>query len=187
MAKAHQPHKVILTYEDYQHFPNDGNRYEILEGEVFVTPAPKTKHQLISGNLFVLLESYVRAKKLGRVFFAPVDVVLSRTSVVQPDLLYLSNDRMHLLTEKNVQGGPDLIVEILSEHTENHDRTVKMQLYQRNGVKAYWLIDPDSETLEVYELDDNRQFVHQATYQKDESFQPGIFPDFALTLSDLWA
>jgi len=187
MTKVAGVQRVILTYEDYQHFPNDGKRYEILEGELFVSPAPKTKHQIVSRNLLVMLHQHVSKHKLGEVLAAPTDVILSRTNVVQPDLLFLSSERLPLLTEKNVQGAPDLIVEILSEFTEEQDRTLKMQIYARHGVKEYWLIDPERETLEVYELDQqSRAFRHRATYQREESFQPRLLPKLALKLRELW-
>lgn len=187
MVKASGLQRIILTYEDYLRLPDDGKRYEVLEGELFVSPAPKTKHQIISGNLFAILHSHVRQRKLGRVLAAPTDVVLSRTNVVQPDLLFISNAHRKILTERNVQGGPDLVVEILSEFTEAQDRTLKMQIYARYGVQQYWLIDPDRETLEVYELDpESRSFRHRATYRRDETFQPLLFPALQLKLAELW-
>lgn len=186
MAKA-PVQKIVLTYEDYLHFPNDGRRYEILEGEVYVSPAPTTKHQTVVGNVFARLLEFVKRKKLGRVFVAPTDVVLSRTNVVQPDVLFLSNERLSLLTERNVQGAPDLIVEVLSEFTEEQDRTLKPQIYARHGVKEYWLIDPDRETLEQYELDpESRELRHAATYQRDETLRSKLLPGLALRLTELW-
>lgn len=187
MAKATGLQKIVLTYEDYLHLPDDGKRYEILEGELYVSPAPKTKHQTVLGNLFVILHQFVRRYKLGRVFLAPTDVVLSRTNVVQPDLLFLSNDRLRLLTEQNVQGAPDLIVEILSEFTEEQDRVLKMQIYARHGVKEYWLIDPERERLEPYELSPKtREFCHLATYRRDETLRSKLLEKFELKLMGLW-
>jgi len=187
MAKVSGIQKIVLTYEDYLHLPDDGNRYEILEGELHVAPAPKTKHQIVSLNLAAILHQHVRKHKLGRVLTAPTDVVLSRTNVVQPDLIFLSNERLHLLTESNIQGAPDLIVEVLSEFTEERDRTLKMQIYARHGVKEYWIIDPDHETLEVYRLDpESRALSHQATYQRDEEFSPKLFPELKIELAELW-
>jgi Uma2 family endonuclease len=177
--------KIILTYDDYVHLPNDGRRYEILEGELFVSPSPVTKHQRISRNLLAILHQHTYQHKLGEVFSAPTDVVLSRTNVVQPDLLFVSNDRKKIITEKNIQGGPDLMVEILSETSEEQDRVAKKQIYARHGVKEYWLIDPDTETLEVYKLDTKtRAFQHTATYQSDE--EPTLFPELKIKLSALW-
>jgi Uma2 family endonuclease len=187
MTRASGLQKIVLTYEDYLHLPNDGRRYEILEGELFVSPAPKTRHQIIATNLAETLNRQVRKHKLGRVLVAPTDVVLSRTDVAQPDLLFISSQRLKILTEQNVQGAPDLIVEILCEFTEEQDRTLKMQIYARHGVREYWLIDPDREVVEVYELDAKlRTFLHRATYQQDETMSSTLFPKLTVKLSALW-
>lgn len=179
--------KIVMTYDDYLHLPNDGRRYEILEGELFVSPAPVTKHQRISRNLLTILHQHTCQHKLGEVFSSPTDVILSRTNVVEPDLLFVSNDRKKIITEKNIQGAPDLMVEILSETSEEQDRTAKKQIYARHGVKEYWLIDPNTETLEVYKLNARtRIFQHTATYQSDESCQSSLFPGLKIKLRELW-
>ncbi len=133
--------KIVLTYDDYLCLPNDGKRYEVLEGELFVSPAPRTKHQIASGNLYAVLHQHVRKHKRGRVFSAPTDVILSQTNVVQPDLLFISNERKKIITEKNIHGAPDLIVEILSETSAEQDRTAKKQIYAATASKSIgWLI-----------------------------------------------
>lgn len=179
--------RVVLTYDDYLRLPNDGKRYEILEGEIFVSPSPMTKHQRISRNLLTILHRHVAQHKLGEVFSAPMDVVLSEINVVQPDLLFVSHARKKIITEKNIQGAPDLIIEILSETSAEQDRTTKKQIYARHGVKEYWLIDPDHGTVEVYKLDTKRRaFQHVATYQSDEVLQSALFPHLAIKLAELW-
>lgn len=145
--------KIILTYDDYVLLPNDRNRYEILEGELSVTPAPSTKHQTVLGNLFIVVARHVNQHNLGRVFFAPVDLILEPTSVLQPDLLFVSSARRHLITERAIEGAPDLVVENLSPATSRTDRVTKAQIYARHGVPAYWIVDPDEETVEVYLLE----------------------------------
>jgi Uma2 family endonuclease len=114
--------KIVLTYEDYVLLPNDRNRYEILEGELTVTPAPSTKHQTASGNLFVLLAHYIKERDLGKLFHAPIDLILESTSVLQPDLLFVSKARQHIITDRAVEGAPDLVIEILSPTTSRTDR-----------------------------------------------------------------
>ncbi|MCS6937489.1 MAG: Uma2 family endonuclease [Candidatus Bipolaricaulota bacterium] len=179
--------RIVLTYEDYLRLPNDGKRYEILEGEIVVSPSPVTKHQRISRNLLAILHHHVAQHKLGEVFSAPTDVVLSRTNVVQPDLFFVSHARQKIITEKNIQGAPDLVVEILSDTSEEQDRVAKKQIYARHGVKEYWLIDPDRETLEVYKLDAKaRAFKHVATYQSDETVRSTLLPNLEITLAELW-
>jgi Uma2 family endonuclease len=179
--------RVVLTYDDYLRLPNDGKRYEILEGEIFVSPSPVTKHQRISRNLLAILHRHVAQQKLGEVFSAPMDVVLSDINVVQPDLLFVSSARQKIITEKNIQGAPDLIVEILSETSAEQDRLTKKQIYARHGVREYWLIDPDRETVEVYRLEPKRRlFQHIATYQSDETLQSALFPSLEIKLAELW-
>ena len=145
--------KIVLTYEDYVQLPNDGNRYEILEGELAVTPAPSTRHQTASGNLFFLLTQHTREKDLGKLFNAPIDLILETNSVLQPDLLFVSKARQSIITERAIEGAPDLVVEVLSPATNRTDRVTKAQIYARHKAPAYWIVDPDQETLEIYLLD----------------------------------
>lgn len=138
------------TYEDYLDFPDDGKRYEIVDGEVYVTPAPLIRHQGIVGWLFVRMYEHVREHGGGRVFVAPVDVVLSPTDVVEPDVVFVADADTHRITRANIQGPPTLAVEVLSD--PRHDRVRKRRLYARFGVVEYWLVDPDGERVEVYRL-----------------------------------
>jgi Uma2 family endonuclease len=145
--------KIVLTYEDYVLLPNDGKRYEILEGELTVTPAPSTKHQTASVNLLVLLSQYIKERDLGKLFHAPIDLILESTSVLQPDLLFVSKARQHIITERAIEGVPDLVVEILSPTTSRTDRVTKAQIYARHSVPVYWIVDPEREVIEIYLLE----------------------------------
>ena len=107
------PVDIRLTYDDYCLLPNDGKRYEIIDGELFVTPSPRTAHQKVVTNLCYYLADFVKEQELGEVYVAPLDVVLSRFDIVEPDVLYISKARATVLTENNVQGAPDLVVEVL--------------------------------------------------------------------------
>ena len=137
-----------LTYADYLK-TSDDERYELLNGELVMPPAPLTGHQMISIALASRLYLYADEKGLGTVVAAPTDVVLSDTDVVQPDVLFVSSRRSHILTHENVRGAPDLVVEILSPASAERDRTVKLDLYARHGVKEYWMVDPDARTVTV--------------------------------------
>ena len=137
-----------LTYEDYRKTPDD-ERWELLDGELVMAPSPNVPHQDISGTLFVLLKLFVDSAGLGRVFHAPLDVVLSETNVVQPDLLFVSHERADILTEANVQGAPDLVVEILSPSTTSRDWRIKLDLYAQHGVREYWVVDPNGQRVWV--------------------------------------
>jgi len=143
---------VKLTYRDYVTWPDDGRRYELYEGEVYMVPSPSVKHQRISGNLQVLLRQFLLENGLGEVFDAPLDVVFSESTVVQPDILFINHQRRGIIGEQNISGAPDLVVEILSPATEERDRGIKLQLYCRYGVREYWLVDPEERTVEVLAL-----------------------------------
>ena len=139
-----------LTYEDYLLFPDDGKRHEIIDGDQCVTPAPRTKHQRISANLTVALVSFVKRRRMGLVLAAPSDVILSDENVVQPDLLFVSTARASIVTEDNIRGAPDLVVEIISETTRKKDEVTKRKLYERFGVQEYWVVDPELETVKIF-------------------------------------
>lgn len=145
----------LTTYDDYRHLPDDGKQHQIIGGELFMTPAPSPYHQEISLNLASILNNYVKQYRAGNVYTAPIDVILSMTDVVQPDLVYVSKERLNIITKKNIVDAPDLVVEILSESTETIDRQKKMALYEKHGVKEYWIADPVEKTIEQYLLKDN--------------------------------
>lgn len=180
---------VKLTYEDYVSFPDDGKRHELIDGEHYVTPAPLTKHQRISINLAAAMHHHCQQTKTGRVFSAPTEVKLTETDVVQPDLLYISKDRDHLITRENIQGAPDFIVEILSDSTRRRDERLKRHLYEQHGVKEYWIVDPELETVKIYRLQEGRYDVPQefTTEQTHATLTTPLLPNFSFSLSDLLA
>lgn len=149
-----QSHKGKFTYEDYLLFPDDGKRRELIDGDHYVTPSPPTKHQRVSVRLITILENFLGHNRKGTVYAAPCDVVLSDLDVVQPDLLFVSSARASIITEKNIHGAPDLVIEILSETTRKTDETIKRKLYERYGVQEYWIVDPELETVKVYRMTD---------------------------------
>ena len=143
---------VILTYREYEALPADGRRYEIHEGELSMTPAPSPQHQIITRNLFRLLDAHVRSKAMGEVLFAPLDVILSDISIVQPDIVYLDQTRLGAISKRGVEGPPTLTVEVLSPTTTLIDRSSKHQLYARYGVPFFWLVDPEGRSVEAFVL-----------------------------------
>ena len=146
-----RPTGVKLTYDDFVLFPDDGMRHELIDGEHYVTPSPNRKHQKVSGNLFLLIGSWLEQRPIGQLFYAPFDVVFSRFDVVEPDLLYMSNERAtEVLTQANVQGAPEIVIEIGSPGTRKRDETIKRRLYERTGVAEYWIVDPDIDVVRVY-------------------------------------
>ncbi|KYH33729.1 Uma2 family endonuclease [Neomoorella mulderi] len=178
--------EIILTYDDYLRLPDDGKRYEILEGVLHVTPSPTTQHQRVSRNLHFILHTYVMGKGLGEVFAAPLDVVLSNISITQPDLIYVSRERQNVITEKNIAGTPDLVVEILSPSTSGTDKVTKAQVYARYGVPYYWVVDPQEKTVEEFRLERGIYMLIRC-WKKEEHFTPELFPDLMVELAKVWA
>lgn len=144
-----------LTYDDFVLFPDDGKRHEIIDGEHYVTPAPNVRHQALVLRLAYELEHYFRSQpqprpQAGHVFTAPLDVLLSPFDIVEPDLLVVTGDQTDILTEKNVQGPPALVIEVLSKSTRKRDAQTKRRLFERSGVREYWLVDPELDAVQVF-------------------------------------
>jgi Uma2 family endonuclease len=143
--------RVKLTYDDFLLFPDDGKRHELIDGEHYVTPSPNLRHQRISRRLLVLIDTWLAEHPVGEVFDAPLDVLFSRFDVVEPDLLYVSNERAaELLTSQHVTGAPDLVIEIGSPGTRQRDETIKRRLYEQFGVREYWVVDPEIDVVRIY-------------------------------------
>lgn len=142
----------ILTYDDYIALPEDGPRYELYEGELIVMPATSPRHQAVIVNLFIAVAQHVWGHGLGDVSPASVDVILSRITVVQPDLVYVDTAGPGILTDGGIEGTPTLVVEVLSPSTEARDRGVKQALYARYGVPFYWIVDPATQTVQALRL-----------------------------------
>ena len=176
---------VVLTYKDYEALPNDGRRYEIHEGELSVTPAPGTRHQRTLGQLYHLLRLHVDSRRLGEVLLSPVDCILSDSTIVQPDLVYLDPTRAHLVSTRGIEGPPTLVIEILSPSTTNIDRSTKHQLYRRFEVPYYWIVDPEARTAEAYGLAEGRYtLLARVCGAGPVSLPP--FPDLAFAPASLW-
>ena len=140
-----------ITWNDVQQLPDDGNRYEAIEGELYVTPAPSVRHQRISMRLTLLLHDLLVEPGHGELFFAPTGVEFPATEEgVQPDLLFVSNERRGIVADPWIQGPPDLVIEILSPTTAHRDRGVKRKLYERQGVSEYWIADPEAKAVEAW-------------------------------------
>ena len=182
-----QPRSVRFTYEDYLLFPNDGKRHEIIDGDHFMTPAPNIKHQRVSGNLFNALRNFLKGRRSGEAFAAPCDVILSDEDIVEPDLLFVSAARGAIITEKNIQGAPDLVVEILSDGTRKTDEIVKRKLYERYGVREYWIVDPELETVKIYRLTD-QGYVRAAELAREtnEALSTPLLPGFQAPLAEVF-
>jgi Uma2 family endonuclease len=177
---------VVLTYEDDCALPDDGKRHEILRGGLYISPSPSVAHQRVACNLFVALRIFVAGRKIGEVFIAPVDVILETTAVVVPDLLFVGRDRASIVTDRGVEGAPDLIVEILSPGPERRDRVEEAQLFARHGVTHYWLVDPEARALEAFELDQGG-YRRTARLTGAADFVPTLFAGLTIQLASLWS
>ena len=168
------------TYADYLE-TSDDERYELLHGELVMAPAPLTDHQMVVMELGSQLHTFVKDRGLGAVLSAPTDVVLSDTDVVQPDILFVSNERAHSITPENIQGAPDLVVEILSPSTAERDRSVKFELYAQHGVQEYWIVNPDARTITVFLLNEG-EFEEVDTYSEGETLTSPMLAGFTFKL-----
>jgi len=178
---------VKLTYDDFLLFPDDGKRHELIDGEHYVTPSPSRKHQAIVWNLITIIGPYLESHPLGRAFAAPFDVVFSNFDVVEPDLLFISNARLDVLTTKNVQGAPNLVVEIGSPSTRRRDEIIKRKLYERFDVEEYWIIDPEIETIAVYRhVGGIYQRVLELAVERNDTLATPLLPQLTLPLQQIF-
>ena len=157
-----------LTYADYVALPDDDLRHEIIDGEHYVTPSPVTRHQRISRNLLHLIQTHLDTHPIGEIFGAPFDALLSEFDIVVPDVLYVSREHARFLTAENLQGPPDLVIEILSPSTRSRDERLKRNLYERVGVEEYWLVDPLRDVIHVYRRDETQRFAPPMRYARGD-------------------
>jgi len=143
------PAALKFTYADYALLPED-RRYEVIDGELSMTPAPTPSHQDVVLELVARLRAFVTARRLGRVVLSPCDVVLSKYDILQPDVFFVASDREAIVGEKYIEGAPDLVVEVLSPSTESRDREIKAKRYAAFGVREMWLVDPMQRAIEVF-------------------------------------
>jgi Uma2 family endonuclease len=179
-----------LTYDDFLLFPDDGLRHEIIDGEHYVTPSPNMRHQVLVGRLYFEIELYLRQHPGGgQVFMAPLDVLFTRWDVVEPDLLFVASNQLDVLTEKNVQGAPALVIEILSPSTRKTDEHVKRQLFDRGGVREYWVVDPELDVVQVFRRQDDGQFpsVAELSRERNDQLATPLLPGLTIQLTSLFA
>ncbi len=180
---------IRFTYEDYKSLPESmEKRYELLDGEIMMVPSPSTKHQFVSRNLEFILHAFVQAHGLGSVLYAPIDVVLGEgeaREVVQPDIIFISRTREPIIAEPEVQGAPDLVIEVLSPGTERRDRGYKRHLYGRHGVAEYWIADPETQVIEVFRAQ-GAAFECVQRCARDDSLESTLFPGLRVNLGEVF-
>jgi Uma2 family endonuclease len=170
-----------LTVENYKLLPETGPRYQLIQGDLYMAPAPNRFHQEISRNLQFELHSYLKRNPIGKLFDAPFDVYLDKINVFQPDLLIVLNERLGILTEEGAEGAPELVVEILSPKTRRLDLLNKKLEYARAGVKELWIIDPEPRSLTVYQLaSDGAENIRQLG--EEDTLSTDLLPGFNLAV-----
>jgi Uma2 family endonuclease len=172
MLQVKAPH---ITRYDYQEMPPGPPYYQVIEGDLVMSPSPNTFHQHIAGNIYFLLRQHLSENSIGEVFMAPLDVFLSDINVYQPDVIFVSNERRAIITDHGIEGAPDLLVEALSPATARYDKGSKRKIYARTGVKELWLVNPEARTLQVYLLAKDSE-TPSATHRANATFTSSLLP-----------
>ena len=176
--------KKKSTYEDYLKTPDD-KRYELIEGELLMTPSPIPQHQRISRDLAFELLRFVKANNLGEIFYAPCDVHLDDENVVQPDILFIAKESLDIIGDKNIQGAPDLVIEIISESSAYRDMVQKKKLYVRFGVKEYWIVIPEEGSIEIFILK-NDTYQSYKNYTREDILESPSLKGLTIALKEIF-
>jgi Uma2 family endonuclease len=177
---------VPFTYDDYLRMPDDGQRHELIEGELFVCPTPTTRHQVVSRRLKFALMEALEKPGLAQIFNAPTDVVLEPTTVLQPDLIIVGAAKFHLITRRAIEGVPDVAVEIASPGSFDRDHYIKFKIYERVGVPEYWMVDPEPGYLRVHRLHEDGYRVRKL-YDRTGILECPEFPTLRLPLLEVFS
>jgi Uma2 family endonuclease len=175
------------TYEDLLLIPEDGLRHEIIDGEHYVNASPILRHQQVSYRLVLAIGIYLEQHPLGELLFAPLDIVFSQHDVVEPDLMFISNERREIMTVKNIQGAPDLLVEILSQSNRRYDELTKHSLYERTGVGEYWIVDPARNIVRVFRRNAAGRYERAAELSTGDALTSPLFPTLEIRLDRIFA
>ena len=180
------PTQGVWTYDDYALLPDDGKRYEVIRGELYMSAAPRPLHQRVITRLSFFLEGYLEKSDLGTAFVAPIDVLLPKKlgDPVQPDIVVIRRESLDIIDELNIQGAPDLVVEVLSPSNPAHDRNLKYELYEEAGVPEYWIIDPQSRTVEIYVLRGGT-YEQLGQWSEGETARSAVLGGFAVSVDEI--
>ena len=180
-----QQPKVKYTYADYCELPDDGRRYEIIDGGLYVAPAPETPHQGILVNLVLAMGPTVKEGEIGRVLVAPCDVIFADGDIFQPDLIFVASHRLQIVTRRGVEAAPDLVVEILSPSTRQRDLNLKRRRYAHYGVLEYWQADPETRTIRVLALDGG-EYVERGVYGVGDELTTPLIPGLCIPVAQVF-
>lgn len=183
VSRVLQTSQRPLTIEDFESFPDDGNRYEIMGGMLSMSPSPTLKHQRIVGRIYAALQQYFDEAGTGEAFVAPLDVEFSNFDVVEPDVVVVLDSNASVKHEHRIVGAPDVVVEVISSSSAMRDRVRKAALYAMNGVQEYWLVDPENETFDLLSL---HRPDYVALAQPDRVIRSQMLAGFELDLERLF-
>ena len=181
-----QKPKVKFTYDDYCQLPDDGNRYEVIDGVLYMAPAPHPRHQRILFNLAALFAPFsIGENALGEAFFAPIDVIFASEDIFQPDLIFISRDRLHIITNRGLEAAPDLAVEVLSPSTRSRDLNLKRRRYAHFGVPEYWPIDPETRTIRALDLSGG-EYLERGIYGIGDVLTTPLIPGLVIPVAQVF-
>jgi Uma2 family endonuclease len=180
------PEQSQWTYKDWLQLPDDGYRYEVIDGMLYITPPPQTQHQRISARIVGRLMEFLKSEPIGEVIYAPVGVRLpSQPTPLQPDILFIRAERLDIIGDVYIEGAPDLVMEILSPSNWLYDCREKKQVYQQGGVAEYWIVDPRIETIQVYQLEGG-VYALIGQYGAGERVQSPGLPGFEVLVDEVF-
>jgi Uma2 family endonuclease len=181
-----KPATAKVTYDHYR-LMDDGKRYELIDGELLeMTPAPTPRHQQVLGRIYLALSTHVSGGKLGVVYLSPIDVVLDEYTVVQPDILFVSQGRRDIVREDAIHGAPDLVIEILSPSSFYHDLRRKLRIYGHFGVQEYWIVDPEKQSVEQHKLVKGTLELARRLSTAD-TLESALLAGFALRVQEIYS
>lgn len=173
------------TIKDYKLLP-EGAPYQLIDGELVMTPSPTTFHQIISGNINEKLRAFVKKRGAGLVLFAPIDIYLDNENAYQPDLVFVSKQRRDIIKDDGIHGVPDMVIEILSPSTAYYDIKKKYKMYEKSGVKEYWIVDPEMKSVELFTRAEQGKFILSAGFTDQGNVKSGILSGFEITLEEIF-
>jgi Uma2 family endonuclease len=176
-----------FTYKDLQEMPDDGKRYQLIDGEAYVTPSPGRAHQRTVLRLGALLRERAEKPGLGEVYIAPFDVIFDEFNALQPDLLFVRKERVSIVTDANVRGAPDLVIEVLSPSNRSFDRERKLQVYARAGVMEVWYLEPAERTAEILNAGPDGRYRLTARLAENAAIVSKVLPGLTLTLDEVFS
>ncbi len=175
-----------MTAEEYYQMPEGPPYFQLIDGELFMSPSPHFFHQEIIGNIFSLIREYLRTNPLGKVILAPSDVEFNKENIFQPDVFFIRQERLGMVDKHGAKGAPDLVVEVISGSTGRLDLGPKMTIYAQSGVLEYWVVLPESRTVEVYRLAENAERP-AATFAEGDTLMTPSLPGLELALQEIFA